>query len=115
MHQLLLGDNDFYDEVFRAMRIPYDPVRWAPDVSLDHEDPRVVYLSRRTGGRFVVERWRTHDGGATWQHRALSHPPGDAIRPISPRNRADELEVLWMQGTYDGFFEYHTNVMARVP
>ena len=38
MHQLLLGDNDFYDEVFRAMRIPYDPVRWAPDVSLDHED-----------------------------------------------------------------------------
>ena len=88
---------------------------YAAGITLDHEDPRVVFLSRKIGGRFVVERWRTSDRGATWAHRALSHQPGDAIRPISPRNRADELEVLWMQGTYDGFFEYHTNVMARVP
>ena len=30
MHQLLLGEDEFYDEIFRALRIPYEPVRWVP-------------------------------------------------------------------------------------
>ena len=37
MHQLLLGEDGFYDEVFHALRIPYEPVRWVPDVSASHE------------------------------------------------------------------------------
>jgi len=31
MHELLLGADDFYVEVFRAMSIPYVPAVWAPD------------------------------------------------------------------------------------
>jgi 2-oxoglutarate decarboxylase len=31
MHQLLLGEDGFYDEVFRSLRIPYEPVRWVHD------------------------------------------------------------------------------------
>ncbi|MGH3329000.1 MAG: multifunctional oxoglutarate decarboxylase/oxoglutarate dehydrogenase thiamine pyrophosphate-binding subunit/dihydrolipoyllysine-residue succinyltransferase subunit, partial [Streptomycetales bacterium] len=38
MHQLLLGDAGFYDEIFRSLRIPYEPVRWVADVSASHED-----------------------------------------------------------------------------
>jgi 2-oxoglutarate decarboxylase len=37
MHQLLLGEDGFYDEVFAALHIPYEPVRWVPDVSAAHE------------------------------------------------------------------------------
>ena len=37
IHQLLLGDDDFYGEIFRALRIPYEPIRWAEDVSATHE------------------------------------------------------------------------------
>ncbi len=37
MHQLLLGEGDFYDEIFSSLRIPYEPVRWVPDVSTSHE------------------------------------------------------------------------------
>ena len=37
MQQLLLGEDGFYDGVFRALRIPYEPVRWVPDVSTSHE------------------------------------------------------------------------------
>jgi 2-oxoglutarate dehydrogenase E1 component len=37
MHQLLLGDDDFYKEVFRSLRVPYDPVRWVPDISITHD------------------------------------------------------------------------------
>jgi 2-oxoglutarate decarboxylase len=35
MHQLLLGEDAFYDDIFASLRIPYEPVRWAPDIS-DH-------------------------------------------------------------------------------
>ncbi|HEY9410501.1 MAG TPA: multifunctional oxoglutarate decarboxylase/oxoglutarate dehydrogenase thiamine pyrophosphate-binding subunit/dihydrolipoyllysine-residue succinyltransferase subunit, partial [Jiangellaceae bacterium] len=38
VHQLLLGENEFYDEIFRALRIPYEPIRWATDVTASHED-----------------------------------------------------------------------------
>ena len=38
MHQLLLGEDDFYDEIFRALRIPYEPIRWVTDISVDHDD-----------------------------------------------------------------------------
>lgn len=38
MHQLLLGQDDFYDEIFRSLRIPYEPIRWANDISTSHDD-----------------------------------------------------------------------------
>ncbi|MGY2129059.1 multifunctional oxoglutarate decarboxylase/oxoglutarate dehydrogenase thiamine pyrophosphate-binding subunit/dihydrolipoyllysine-residue succinyltransferase subunit [Blastococcus sp. SYSU DS0617] len=37
LHGLLLGEDGFYDEVFRSLRIPYEPVRWMPDVRVSHE------------------------------------------------------------------------------
>ncbi len=38
LHALLLGEDDFYDEIFRALRIPYEPIRWAADISTSHDD-----------------------------------------------------------------------------
>ncbi|MBZ5736535.1 multifunctional oxoglutarate decarboxylase/oxoglutarate dehydrogenase thiamine pyrophosphate-binding subunit/dihydrolipoyllysine-residue succinyltransferase subunit [Nocardioides mangrovi] len=38
MHQLLLGADDFYDEIFRSLRIPYQPIRWNADISTSHDD-----------------------------------------------------------------------------
>ncbi|MDP9398070.1 MAG: multifunctional oxoglutarate decarboxylase/oxoglutarate dehydrogenase thiamine pyrophosphate-binding subunit/dihydrolipoyllysine-residue succinyltransferase subunit, partial [Actinomycetota bacterium] len=37
VHELLLGNEGFYDEVFRALRIPYEPIRWARDIPATHE------------------------------------------------------------------------------
>jgi 2-oxoglutarate dehydrogenase E1 component len=31
VHQLLLGDENFYDDVYRDLRIPYEPFRWSRD------------------------------------------------------------------------------------
>src|SRR5712692_7172523 len=31
IHRLLLGDDDFYDHVFRSLDVPYEPARWLPD------------------------------------------------------------------------------------
>jgi 2-oxoglutarate decarboxylase len=33
VNELLLGSDGFYDEVFRSMRVPYQPVRWRTDVN----------------------------------------------------------------------------------
>ncbi|WP_228980575.1 multifunctional oxoglutarate decarboxylase/oxoglutarate dehydrogenase thiamine pyrophosphate-binding subunit/dihydrolipoyllysine-residue succinyltransferase subunit [Streptomyces sp. DH12] len=35
---LLLGENDFYDDVFKSLRIPYEPVRWLKDIDASHDD-----------------------------------------------------------------------------
>ena len=32
IHQLLLGADGFYEDVFASLRIPYEPVRWSPDI-----------------------------------------------------------------------------------
>ena len=38
VHQLLLGEDGFYDEVFRSLGMPYEPARWRVDVgALDDE------------------------------------------------------------------------------
>ncbi|MGH3315459.1 MAG: multifunctional oxoglutarate decarboxylase/oxoglutarate dehydrogenase thiamine pyrophosphate-binding subunit/dihydrolipoyllysine-residue succinyltransferase subunit, partial [Nocardioidaceae bacterium] len=38
LHMLLLGEEGFYDELFHSLRIPYEPIRWATDISANHED-----------------------------------------------------------------------------
>jgi 2-oxoglutarate dehydrogenase E1 component len=38
LHALLLGEDGFYDDIFGALRVPYEPIRWAQDISTDHED-----------------------------------------------------------------------------
>ena len=37
VHTLLLSD-DFFDEIFRSMRIPYTPIRWMPDIKSSKAD-----------------------------------------------------------------------------
>ncbi|MER5496221.1 MULTISPECIES: multifunctional oxoglutarate decarboxylase/oxoglutarate dehydrogenase thiamine pyrophosphate-binding subunit/dihydrolipoyllysine-residue succinyltransferase subunit [unclassified Streptomyces] len=36
--QLLLGENEFYDEIFKSLRIPYEPVRWLTDIDASHDN-----------------------------------------------------------------------------
>ncbi|TFB53893.1 multifunctional oxoglutarate decarboxylase/oxoglutarate dehydrogenase thiamine pyrophosphate-binding subunit/dihydrolipoyllysine-residue succinyltransferase subunit [Cryobacterium tagatosivorans] len=35
VHELLIGQHNFYEDIFSALRIPYDPIHWAPDISVD--------------------------------------------------------------------------------
>ena len=73
VHNLLLGDEDFYDEIFVNLRIPHVPVRWAPDVQVDPQDEvgkaaRIQQLihSYRVRGHLIADtdpleyRMRTH-------------------------------------------------------
>lgn len=33
IHQLLIGQHRFYDEIFDSLRVPYTPIRWTTDIS----------------------------------------------------------------------------------
>ncbi|AMB57888.1 multifunctional oxoglutarate decarboxylase/oxoglutarate dehydrogenase thiamine pyrophosphate-binding subunit/dihydrolipoyllysine-residue succinyltransferase subunit [Microterricola viridarii] len=35
VHELLTGKRTFYSDIFSALRIPYAPIEWAPDISVD--------------------------------------------------------------------------------
>jgi 2-oxoglutarate dehydrogenase E1 component len=37
MHEFLLGEHAFYDDIFTSLRIPYEPVRWVRDVARTSE------------------------------------------------------------------------------
>ncbi len=38
VHELLIGERDFYVDIFAALRIPYDPIHWAADINVDLAD-----------------------------------------------------------------------------
>jgi multifunctional 2-oxoglutarate metabolism enzyme len=38
VHEKLLGKDGFYDRVFHALRLPYEPIRWVQDISVSHDD-----------------------------------------------------------------------------
>jgi 2-oxoglutarate dehydrogenase E1 component len=61
VHQLLLADS-FYDEIFAALRIPYEPVRWLVDREVSHEGQidkgaRIIELinAYRTNGHLMAD------------------------------------------------------------
>src|SRR5690554_264494 len=35
VHERLIGKHNFYEEIFAALRIPYEPIQWAADIHVD--------------------------------------------------------------------------------
>jgi multifunctional 2-oxoglutarate metabolism enzyme len=59
VHALLLGRDDFYDQIFAALRVPYEPVRWVQDIPEGTVDKtaRVLELidAYRTRGHLMAD------------------------------------------------------------
>ena len=85
-------------------------------LTLDHEDPTRVYLSRQTGSSWQVETWTTADGGAGWTSQSLTTGSTEKnVRPVSPRGMlafSGELSVVWMRGPYQAYVDYDTVITA---
>ncbi|MCC3771269.1 multifunctional oxoglutarate decarboxylase/oxoglutarate dehydrogenase thiamine pyrophosphate-binding subunit/dihydrolipoyllysine-residue succinyltransferase subunit, partial [Streptomyces sp. UNOC14_S4] len=77
MHQLLLGENGFYDEIFEALRIPYEPVRWLRDIDASHDDD--VTKAARVFELIHAYRVRGHVMADTdpLEYRQRKHPDLD--------------------------------------
>ncbi len=79
IHALLLGEDGFYDEIFRALRIPYEPIRWVRDISASHEDD--VAKQARVQELIHAYRVRGHLMADTdpLEYRQRSHPDLEVV------------------------------------
>ncbi len=79
VHQLLLGEDVFYDSIFRALRIPYEPVRWAQDIPVSHDDE--IHKQARVLELIHAYRVRGHMMADTdpLEYEQRSHPDLDVL------------------------------------
>jgi multifunctional 2-oxoglutarate metabolism enzyme len=77
IHELLLGERGFYDDVFSSLRIPYEPVRWVQDIPSGHEDD--VTKAARVQELIHAYRVRGHLMADTdpLEYRQRKHPDLD--------------------------------------
>ena len=96
----------------KSMRDP-EP-HYSGGITLDHMDPRVVYLSRPEADRFEIEKWVTSDSGNSFTRKKMTKESlEDNVRPFviryAPEGRSPRL--LWMQNRQ---YEHYTNFDTRI-
>ncbi len=86
-------------------------------MALAPQDPSVLYLSRQSADGFVIERWSTKDRGLTWTSRPVeTAQDGLNVRPVVPHGASGSPDqVLWMNGRYIHFTDYHTEIRMALP
>jgi 2-oxoglutarate dehydrogenase E1 component len=55
IHEILLGEGGFYDEIFAALRIPYVPIRWMVDV----QSPSNAQVGKSESIKELIHAYRT--------------------------------------------------------
>jgi multifunctional 2-oxoglutarate metabolism enzyme len=60
VHQLLLGDDGFYDDIFASLHVPYEPVRWRRDDNPEHDAEDEVDKQARVLQLINIYRVRGH-------------------------------------------------------
>src|SRR5262249_40480948 len=80
VHELLMGEHDFYPDVFRSLGVPYEAVKWRQDISPVHRDE--AYLEKQMQVATLIRA-----------HRVRGHLIAD-LDPLSWRGpkRHDELD-----------------------
>jgi 2-oxoglutarate decarboxylase len=60
VHELLLGEHGFYDDVFAALDMPYQAVRWRPDVNPIDREEAMLQKQMQVATLIRVYRVRGH-------------------------------------------------------
>ncbi len=88
-------------------------------IVFDHENPSVVYLSRKINGVFEIEKWVTKNQGKSWKvYPVTQNSENDNIRPFAVRNatKGNDLQVLWMNNHHYRYYtDYHTSIRCEFP
>ena len=56
IHEILLGGENFYDEIFAALRIPYEPIRWASDFEFSKDEE----INKTARVQQLIQAYRTY-------------------------------------------------------
>ena len=81
IHQLLIGEDGFYDDIFTSLRLPYEPVRWVKDLDIGRhgavdKTARVLEIidAYRTRGHLMADT-------DPLNYRQRRHPDLDVLSP----------------------------------
>jgi len=56
IHELILGAERFYEDIFAALRIPYVPIHWATDLDFTRDD----HISKTARVQQLIQAYRTN-------------------------------------------------------
>ena len=60
VHELLLGEHDFYDDVFRSLGVPYEAVQWHVDQNPVNREDAMLHKQMQVATLIRVHRVRGH-------------------------------------------------------
>jgi hypothetical protein len=84
--------------------------QYSGGIALDHADPSIVYLSRKAGSGWEIQRWTTSNGGYSLRHRTVVAADGlDNVRPVVPRG-GGPVRLVWLRGNYRSYTTYRTSI-----
>lgn len=80
---LLLGADDFYDEIFKALRVPYHPLRWTSDAASAVRTDKIVRAKKQAGVQNIINSYRTR-GHLTANTNPLATEPPALYEELNP-------------------------------
>lgn len=89
-------------------------LNYSGGISIDPDNPSIVYFSHVIDGVFEISRGETPDYGLHWGITPLTrNSERDNVRPFVPRYRkqGDPHAVLWMQNDY---YIHYTDYLSRI-
>ena len=79
IHEILLGAENFYDEIFAALRIPYEPIRWASDFEFSKDEE----INKTARVQQLIQAYRTYGhlmaDTDPLEYAQRSHPDLDVV------------------------------------
>ncbi|MDH8702453.1 hypothetical protein M2138_001817 [Dysgonomonadaceae bacterium PH5-43] len=85
-------------------------------ISMDYNNPSVVYLSKQVNDVFEIYKYETDDKGKTWTTTPITENTPSGIvnaRPIVPRNHKEGFfDVIWMRGTYTYYYQKYNTALV---
>ena len=84
-------------------------------ITMDKEDPSIVYLSRIVSSQWEIQKFKTIDGGKSWEKpvNITFDSPKKNIRPAAVRNHPSRFPVIWMSGDYTAYTDYATTIATK--
>jgi 2-oxoglutarate dehydrogenase E1 component len=84
VHELLIGGDGFYEEIFASLRIPYMPIHWAEDIAVDTAD----HVNKTSRVQELINTFRVRGHLMAdidpLEYRQRSHP--DLAHPLRRRH-----------------------------
>jgi rhamnogalacturonyl hydrolase YesR len=114
----ITGGGRFFTRIITTKSEREPEPHYSGGISIDNQNPSVVYLSKAVKDVFEIEKWSTTDNGKTWSNIPVTgNSLKDNVRPYVIRNIPQSAipRVLWMYGDYRHYTDFATIIKSSSP